>query len=187
MHSHLLDIFEISVRILGPYLVGYSTFNRELKQWRWQRQQRRQKTMIWLVEWGKNNRAARAARFLVQFFDVVCQITTWKFKWRFQRQRKNTTVNISFSIIHARVCNMCRNHCICSLDVKVCDFLVVVAIIAALESWRLLQRKRHFKTELCGRLRTVPTIVIAHTFCASPDTRISYRQCLLIQGYFCAV
>ena len=23
-------------------------------------------------------------------------------------------------------------------------------------------------------LRTVPTIVIAHTFCASPDTRISY-------------
>ena len=33
----------------------------------------------------------------------------------------------------------------------------------------------------------VPTIVIAHTFCASPDTRISYRQCLLIQGYFCAV
>ena len=35
-------------------------------------------------------------------------------------------------------------------------------------------------------LRTVPTIVIAHTFCASPDTRISYRQCLLIQGSFCA-
>ena len=35
-------------------------------------------------------------------------------------------------------------------------------------------------------LRTVPTIVIAHTFCASPDTRISYLQCLLIQGYFCA-
>jgi len=27
------------------------------------------------------------------------------------------------------------------------------------------------------QLRTVPTIVIAHTFCASPDTRISYRQC----------
>ena len=38
-----------------------------------------------------------------------------------------------------------------------------------------------------AKLRTVPTIVIAHTFCASPDTRISYRQCLLIQGYFCAV
>ena len=36
-------------------------------------------------------------------------------------------------------------------------------------------------------LRTVLTIVIAHTFCASPDTRISYRWCLLIQGYFCAV
>ena len=36
-------------------------------------------------------------------------------------------------------------------------------------------------------LRTVPTIVIAHTFCASPDTRISYRRCLLMQGYFCAL
>ena len=36
-------------------------------------------------------------------------------------------------------------------------------------------------------LRTVPTIVIAHMFCASQDTRISYRRCLLIQGYFCAV
>ena len=36
-------------------------------------------------------------------------------------------------------------------------------------------------------LRTVPTIVIAHSFCASPDTLISYRQCLLIQGYFCVV
>ena len=36
-------------------------------------------------------------------------------------------------------------------------------------------------------LRTVPTIVTAHTFCASPDTRISSRQCLPIQGYFCAV
>ena len=36
-------------------------------------------------------------------------------------------------------------------------------------------------------LRRVPTIVIAHTFCASRDTRISYRWCLLIQGYFCAV
>ena len=36
-------------------------------------------------------------------------------------------------------------------------------------------------------LRTVPTIVSAHTFCAPRDTRISYRWCLLTQGYFCAV
>ena len=36
-------------------------------------------------------------------------------------------------------------------------------------------------------LRTVPTIVIAHTFYANRDTRISYGWCLLIQGYFCAV
>ena len=36
-------------------------------------------------------------------------------------------------------------------------------------------------------LRTVPTIVIAHTVSASRDTRISYGWCLLIQGYFWAV
>ena len=36
-------------------------------------------------------------------------------------------------------------------------------------------------------LRTVPTIVTAHTFCTSRDTRVSYGWCLLIQGYFCAV
>ena len=36
-----------------------------------------------------------------------------------------------------------------------------------------------------GTLRTVPTIVIAHTFCSLLDTRISYGWCLLIQGYFC--
>ena len=36
-------------------------------------------------------------------------------------------------------------------------------------------------------LRTVPTIVIAHTFCASRDARIPYGWCLLIQRYFCVV
>ena len=43
----------------------------------------------------------------------------------------------------------------------------------------------YFRLDWLHGLRTVPTIVIAHTFCASPDTRISYHQCLLIQGYFC--
>ena len=33
-------------------------------------------------------------------------------------------------------------------------------------------------------LRTVPTFVTAHTFCASRDSRVSYGWCLLIQGYF---
>ena len=36
-------------------------------------------------------------------------------------------------------------------------------------------------------LRTVPTIVTAHTFCASRDTKVSYGWFLLIQEYFCAV
>ena len=37
------------------------------------------------------------------------------------------------------------------------------------------------------KLRMVPTIGIAHTFCASRDTQISYGWYLLIQGYFCTV
>ena len=36
-------------------------------------------------------------------------------------------------------------------------------------------------------LRTVPTFVIAHTFCASRDNHVSYGWCLQIQGYFCVV
>ena len=36
------------------------------------------------------------------------------------------------------------------------------------------------------KLRTVPTIVTAHMFCASQDIRVSYGWCPLIQGYFCA-
>ena len=36
-------------------------------------------------------------------------------------------------------------------------------------------------------LRAVPTIVIAHTFCASRDTRISCGWCLLRLGFFRAV
>ena len=52
----------------------------------------------------------------------------------------------------------------------------------------LLCTKRFF-SEYSGfplSLRTVPAIVIAHTFCASQDTRVSYRYCLLMQGYFWA-
>ena len=36
-------------------------------------------------------------------------------------------------------------------------------------------------------LRTVSTVVIAHTLCASLDTWISYEWCFLIRGYLCAV
>ena len=51
----------------------------------------------------------------------------------------------------------------------------------------LLRTTRTLTWMIVCHLRTVPTIVIAHTFCASPDTQISYRRCLLIQEYFCAV
>ena len=34
-----------------------------------------------LIGWMReNNRAARAARTLAQFFNVVCQMTTWNFQ-----------------------------------------------------------------------------------------------------------
>ena len=36
-------------------------------------------------------------------------------------------------------------------------------------------------------LRTVPSFVTAHTFCASRDSWVFCGWCLLIQGYFCAV
>ena len=41
-----------------------------------------------------------------------------------------------------------------------------------------------FKNQDILSLRTVPTIVTAHTFCTSRDTRVSYGWCLLFQGYF---
>ena len=37
------------------------------------------------------------------------------------------------------------------------------------------------------KLRTVPTIVIAHTFCASRDNRICYRWCGNIFARFKAI
>ena len=49
------------------------------------------------------------------------------------------------------------------------------------------EEEYNLKGKLLNILRTVPTIVIAHTFCASPNTRISYRRCLLMQGHFCPV
>ena len=52
-----------------------------------------------LIGWiRKNNRAARAARFLVQFFDVVCQTTSWNFQiWGSVTTTRPTTETLSFS------------------------------------------------------------------------------------------
>ena len=55
------------------------SYNREFKNWQRQRQTTTPK-INYLIGWmKKNNRAARAARFLVQCLDVVCQTTTWNF------------------------------------------------------------------------------------------------------------
>ena len=53
--------------------------------------------------------------------------------------------------------------------------------------WKYCLERLGWKRFLWLQLRTVRTIVIAHAFCASRDTRIAYRWCSLIQGYFCAV
>jgi len=62
-----------------------------------------------------------------------------------------------------------------------------VSPLSALSSW--VSKSLLFLNHrwLLKTLRTVPTIVIVHAFCASPDTWISYRRWLLIQGYFCMV
>ena len=44
----------------------------------------------------RNNRAARAARILVNFIDVFCRTTTRKKKFR--RQHEPTTINLLISI-----------------------------------------------------------------------------------------
>ena len=49
----------------------------------------------WLNQ-SKNNRAARAARTLIQFFDVVCQMT-----WNFQIKGFNDNVNTQQQIFHS--------------------------------------------------------------------------------------
>ena len=45
-----------------------------------------------------------------------------------------------------------------------------------------MNRRYIGKTSVIRNLRMVPTFFTANTFCASGDTRVSYRWCLLIQG-----
>ena len=58
---------------------------KQFKKWRpqWQWHDNATNQLKDMIGWmGKNNRAARAARSLVQFFDMVCQTTTWNFPIR---------------------------------------------------------------------------------------------------------
>ena len=53
---------------------------------------------------------------------------------------------------------------------NISNIVIIVLFILVLTVWQdkpILINGR--------QLRTVPTIVIAHTFCASRDTRVSYR------------
>ena len=106
---------EISQHSLFCLLITFSlpVHIREFKIWRRQRQQQRHKSMIWLVEW-ESNRAARAARFLVQpWLDwPVPSFNYGAMFWRslpnddvklsylrFWRQRELAAVNLSFFAI----------------------------------------------------------------------------------------
>ena len=66
------------------------------------------------------------------------------------------------------------------------DFLLIKQIFrnVSISCCFLFMGASYQDTWSVGSLRTVPTIVIAHTFCASPDTWISYRQCLINSGIF---
>ena len=74
---------------------------REFKKWRRQRRRQRHKSTIWLVE-----RAARATRFLVQLFDLVCQTTTW---------------NLIFEVLRTTRARSCKSFifCLCMKTVRV--------------------------------------------------------------------
>ena len=69
------------------------------------------------------------------------------------------------------------------------SFAFVVRAVTVVLSENLRINIVHDTMQVSGKLdlRTVPSFVTAHTFCASLDTRVTYGWCLLIQGYLCAV
>ena len=78
-----------------PFVCSVMNQNREFKK---KRRQRQRLKINYLIGWKRtHNRAARAARFLAQLFDVVCQTPTWNFSsLSFWRQREPAAVNLSF-------------------------------------------------------------------------------------------
>ena len=60
-------------------------------------------------------------------------------------------------------------------------------VLSKCEFCKLEIRLENKKKRRKNKMRTVSTIVTAHTLCASRDTWVSYGLCLLIQEYFHAV
>ena len=66
-----------------------------------------------LIGWTrKNNRAARAARTLLQLFDVVCQTTTWNFQFKvltttWTPSSKSFILYIYFNVTSTSYCATC--------------------------------------------------------------------------------
>ena len=121
-----------------------------------------------------------------------CVLTVLELNWNKRLRHKKTKLNIchhmltsytqlqngSFHVVErTRTSSKCQK----MKNVRAKRAKIVFSIVKYANLWGFCCRRPR------GCLRTVHTIVIAHMFCASSDTRISYRQCLLIQGYFCAV
>ena len=89
------------------------------------------------------------------------------------------------SIKHTELASICMQvHLLISIDIAFSREVIEGGI--DLRPLASEDEKRAWSRQRIG-LRTVPTFVTAHTFCASRDTRVSYGWCLLIQGYFGAV
>ena len=73
----VVALFCVRAYFLGPPLPSslvFTVYIRELKEGWWQRQWWCQKAMIWLVGWGKLNRAAKAACTLVQWLLILLNL-----------------------------------------------------------------------------------------------------------------
>ena len=69
---------------------------------------------------------------------------------------------------------------LCSLRTQYELTSVVFLSEGLLELWKIEGEYKQVVSQSASLLRTVPTIVIVHTFCASPDIQISYRWYLLM-------
>ena len=95
---------------------------------------------------SENNRAARAARTLVEFFDVVCHITTWHFQIhgfndnvKTERQifrSLNSILWRSYQSTGSVIFQQCRMH------VKSNNCKIVTIAQVFLSKWRFIWRSR---------------------------------------------
>ena len=113
------------------------------------------------------------------------------FSWRSSNLRNaNKIMEGKMKELHTQGCKFHHKYCHIFIKISKETYQLVLKLTLACLDWTIELIWNNKPTQKISNrkltiLRTVPTIVIAHRFCTSPDTRISYSQCLLIQGYFC--